>query len=301
MPCFNATGVPIFHLHMPKMAGQALLQLVPKLLQQPLCAWAPNRFCAKSGHCTPDWGNPDHFAAKVRSHHEELASRPCFTSYEGSWDAIIPSFERVHTPPCVITMLREPHDWLLSAIEHDADWRRHTGIDDLFHRGCFKAFTQCDSQGYIYTEPATFLTREGDWKSPSRERFAVARARLDATVFGLVEEMQASMCLWQWQFGLRLNRSTCDCRHRRVNAVDKVGEHSESSTAKLLNASAGARSTLERMEFGFYDELYVYGVSLFVQRVRVVETSTGMKLLCRGDQPVHDRAFWIESAAGRPP
>lgn len=284
LPCPNSTRRwPVFHMHLAKMAGRSVFHTFSQKFQ-PWCSWM---------HKASSYGDRSqrsNFAAQVRAHGGELRRKPCFTSYEAGWDAVVRNaYETVDTAPLVVTMLRNPPDWTISTVEHDRQKKRHSGMDDLFERGCLNVSKKRPSScvGYDYTGviPQRFLTGSNDHSS--RRAFEIGRRRLDASIFGLVEAFSASVCLWKFQFAKPLGRS-CDCRQNSsASFPPAIGKRGSRARDNLLrNASTAALYALQRMDYGTYGKLYSYGVALFLQRLQIAERALGMKLLCRDESRV---------------
>lgn len=213
-------------------------------------------------------------------------------------------------PPIVVTMLRDPVLWVMSAIEHDKGKQRNNGIDSVVANGCHKAIRDKSCVGYRY---ATFLVEclstrydTGSHASNVQE----AKLNLDASVFGLVEFFQASLCLLEFQFGWNLKDKTARCRtvvpeasspkllrqrrelallapkkvstgwmwpwssHQEIDGVH-VGAR-DYGASKASMDSVVAVSTMAEQTMG---ELYAHARELFHQRIAVAEAAIGYQLI----------------------
>jgi hypothetical protein len=295
MPCDHRTQMPIFHCHMAKMAGRSTFVTAPGKVGQPLCRWAPARHeygVDLQGRAGVDFVRTHdlimqgerlayrEFANAVHLHRRELARQPCFTSFEMPYLAAMTTiFGPAGLTPLVATMIRDPHSWVLSALEHDMKQGRHSGLDDLLARGCLTRPkpNPCE-RTYDYTQPMARL-----YEPATHNRFEIGRRRLDGMLVGLVNEFGASMCLWAFQTGQHVGRDECDCRQNEAKQGDEaeIGHvSSEKEVFLMRNASHEARDALQRLEFGVDGPLFAYASTLFVQRVRVAEAALGFPLLC---------------------
>ena len=310
MVCTKPNRLPIFHMHFAKMAGRSVVMDGPQFLGQRVCHWAPARseyHLNKTGRVGKDYGDSYAFKAAVHAHGAELKHTPCLTTFEMGWhEAISNTFRPANITPLVVLMLREPHSWALSAIEHDYRLHRHKGIDDLVQRGCFSPGNQSKPAtcpvGYDYrrSKIQNLFDDVTDAVGKDGQRFERARIRLDSSIFGLVNEFEVSMCLWAFQMGT-LSRSNpsllqrCDCRSRESVVSSKVGHSSSHLTAELLHdASPAALAVLRRMVYPVDTDLFVYGTALFVQRVRFAERELSIQLLC-GEATAP--AAWLRSSS----
>ena len=242
MPCPNRShGAPVFHLHIGKTAGRTVYSIAPDIVGLQNCQW---------NQANLSWGRPEHFVRTVREHRVELAARPCFTTYEVGWRAVDEGFGPL-VPPLVLTTLRDPLSWVVSAIEHDKlEKRRNKGIDDVVRRGCLFDTSIGENRpagclGYDYmnfvvsrlisekavgrfqdapkTEYGLVQHRPNYWRqkhyagahknaAANIGRIAIAKVHLDTAIFGLVEHFRATKCLWKFQFGHKITPEECDCR-----------------------------------------------------------------------------------------
>jgi len=267
MPCPNKTRHPVFHMHIAKTGGRSVYQVGAKLVGLPPCRWNPHYH---------SWGASDQFIRDAAAHREDMAREPCFATYEVGWRAVDYGFGP-DVPPIVLTMLREPHSWVVSAIEHDRlEKGRNQGIDDIVRRGCLfdwlikreKRPEGCVGYDYLSFVPAKFLSwpKSGPYLSMSEEDIAAAshgwkewtpgrgdgggppgivataKAHLDACVFGFVEYFTASRCLWSFQFGIPFTREECDCRHREMKMRSDVADVATSPEGYHRRAAAGVDS-----------------------------------------------------------
>ena len=126
MPCFRHRDVTVFHLHFGKMAGRSVEKVGPRLLRLPRCAWFVGS----------PWENPARFAMSARSK-RPANQTACFISHESSW-SVVAEFS---PPPAVVTMIREPVSWAVSAMLHYTSMGLNDGpaavIRDWTHRNCF--------------------------------------------------------------------------------------------------------------------------------------------------------------------
>ena len=311
MPCPNRShGAPVFHMHIGKTGGRTVYTFAPTLVGQANCDW---------NQANMSWGRPEYFVRTVRENRAELASRPCFTTYEVGWRAVDEGFGP--TPPIVLTMLREPLSWLVSAIEHDKlEKRRNKGIDDVVRRGCiFDGFAGevrpegCLGYDYMNFVVSNFLTLKGVGRFqdapyqgrrltngfPKRQwarRLETAKAHLDSSVFGLVEHFHATKCLWAFQFGHHVSPQKCDCRIRQHTPDHHDGGKGadlggRSGSLVHIGIRKGTRETIDlrtlqslrRVTEGPLGACYAYALSLFLERVKIMQASTSIKVLCDFD------------------
>lgn len=134
----------IYHLHIAKMAGRSIMEGGPHLFKLPSCQWQPTDFFVSNKASAADQSG-EALAQLARKHANK--SRPCFLSQEFSWNPIVPAYP---SPPIVMTMLRSPLDWVMSAAAHwqrndslcslssiTGTCHRNNGLDDLVDSGCF--------------------------------------------------------------------------------------------------------------------------------------------------------------------
>ena len=115
---------------------------------------------------------------------------------------------------------------------------------------------------------------------------ALARRRLDASVVGLVEDLDASLCLWEYQFGHHRANATdyarrCDCRGAARRASAPVGITGGPKHAGKYDEKVSLRAVL-RIEAALrpHARLYDYAAGLFRRRADAVARDTGVRLLC---------------------
>ena len=131
---------------------------------------------------------------------------------------------------------------------------------------------------------------------------ALARQRLDASVVGLVEDLDASLCLWEYQFGhhranadglrpaLRLPRRRALHRLAAARAAVDPGQRIPQHGGSLKHAGKYARRwyslrAVLRIEAALrpHARLYDYAAGLFRRRADAVARATGVRLLCDDD------------------
>ena len=275
----------VFHLHLSKMAGREVLARAPAAIDVQKC---PGE--------VP--GSPATFRGHVRP-----PVAPCFYSYETTWDNAVAAYAS-RPPPLVVTMIREPIAWAFSKITH----KKNRRVQSTVAAGCIEAPSpsiECAKINF-----ARFaLEHLGSPLGPECDAVAqatLARQRLDASIVGLVEELDASLCLWEYQFGHHRANATdyarrCDCRGdaRRASAA-------ASAAALRGNAPLGIAGGPKHA--GKYDEpvslravlrieaalrpharLYDYAAGLFRRRADAVKRATGVRLLCDDDAPTPAR------------
>lgn len=224
MPCQNPNHRShLFHLHIAKMAGRTIMRDGPQWFEMPDCNWiAEGEF----------YDHTPNFVKSVRSHASTSSS--CFSSYEGNWDEIVPSFGP--TPVLVAVVLREATSWAKSAAAHfqrpniyngnicvPFPCHRNNGIDDLVSSGCFfepgrskpAGFNEskCSAQ---YNFPEFSLMRLTNETSINQSEIALvrpfferARLHLESALVGTTEHLAATLCLWRFQLGLSLAIEPC--------------------------------------------------------------------------------------------
>ena len=314
MPCPNKShGAPVFHMHIGKTGGRSVYTFAPALVGQSGCGW---------NQANLSWGRPEHFVRTVREHRAELEARPCFTTYEVGWRAVDEGFGP-SVPPIVLTTLREPLSWVVSAIEHDKiEKRRNKGVDDVVQRGCLFDSSKgeirpdgCFGYDYMNFVLSSFLTEKAtgrfrdvlghiggtagyhsamDNAPNGPRRLQTAKVHLDASVFGLIEHFRATKCLWAFQFGHRISRERCDCRARqsRRRLFSDATLNNGRSDAVHVGARKMTRETiklhsleaLRRVTESPFGALYAHALSLFLERAEIVEAATSIKLVCGFDR-----------------
>ena len=266
----------VFHLHMSKMAGREVLARAPAAINVRACPGeAPGTLATFRGHVRPPVA-------------------PCFYSYETTWDQAVAAYAS-RPPPLVVTMLREAIAWAFSKITH----KKNRRVQSTVAAGCIEAPSpslECAKINF----PRFALEHLGSPLGPECDasaQAALARRRLDASVVGLVEDLDASLCLWEYQFGHHRANATdyarrCDCRGDARQAAAAA-----SAAALRGNAHVGIAGGPKHA--GKYDEkvslravlrieaalrpharLYDYAAGLFRRRADVVARATGVQLLC---------------------
>lgn len=294
MPCPNSSDVaPIHHLHFGKMAGRRIAYIAPELFDQEMCKWAPYRYHKSTGYGAygDDFGDEEKFNRMVKRHEMDMIEDPCFTTYEingatefTAWDELMNNSFGDHA--IGLMALREPVSWAWSAIEHDYRRGFHKGIADLRERNCFANVPELDMidcHGFAYAYPAAPL-----WATESKEKgqfdedegFEVAKKRLDESLFGIVEELSASTCLWAFQMGQTLNETVCDCtKNGGDDDIKHIGADASADT-EMPEPTEDEKNAVATINFGAYERVYQYADALFRARVKVAEKETGLQLLC---------------------
>ena len=152
--------------------------------------------------------------------------------------------------------------------------------------GCFDAPSE-DCAGIDFGRFA--LEHVGSTLGPSCDAPAqaqLARRRLDASIVGLVEDLDASLCLWEFQFGHHRANVTdfaarCDCRGDVRRASAPVGIAGGAKHAGKYEEQVSLRAVL-RIEAALrpHARLYEYAFELFLRRADAVARATGVRLLC---------------------
>ncbi|EGB08774.1 hypothetical protein AURANDRAFT_63883 [Aureococcus anophagefferens] len=290
MPCLDLqrpTLPPrLFHLHLSKMNGRSVLDRAPGVTGLPRCPWT------RSSGGTSTFRRGDALRDRLRSAAGTRASR-CVTSFETHWDAAVDMAMGDGGPaPLFLTVLRAPLAWAVSKVRHKT--RRH--VEACARAGAFEAPTpRCGDIdfrrfGLLHLGPLAPADRVAGCDGAAaprawtaRQRIDVAVARLEASVFGVQEHMEATYCLWKYQFGAAAHgtkfRRECDCRGaaRRGAARDEelriaAAKHQENATLEsFLRAERGLAE---------YARLYARADELFRDRCDAVEAATSVKLLC---------------------
>jgi len=273
MPCPNATNLPIVHMHVPKTGGRALKQDLVDVLGRGSCRGGVLLAAAASG------------ASRVAG---PSADRPCFVSTESRWDRAL---DKAAAAPVVVTMLRGAVPWALSAMEHSRQHAHGPAVDAVVGNGCFAPGAARAACG-LFQPLRDFVPRRLDGDRNCPPELAVARARLESTVFGVTEHYAASLCLIRFQFGGGLAHG-CDCRNasrggddagaraaaRNAQACQR-GDHLACAKAddalklRVESAAAIARAMTT------HEALYARALDVFLARVGVVEAATGVRLVC---------------------
>lgn len=130
MPCPQNQSYSVYHLHLAKMGGRALMKLGPQLVQRTNCRWFAQLTMAVEPGRRTFWGHEAEFAAQAQAN---AGRKACFASWEAAWPVVAAFGPKV----VVVTMLRSATSWLLSAVAHKRQSGHTTGIPDLLRRGCF--------------------------------------------------------------------------------------------------------------------------------------------------------------------
>ena len=274
----------VFHLHMSKMAGREVLARAPAAIDVRACPGeAPGALATFRGHVRPP-------------------AAPCFYSYETTWDNAVAAYAS-RPPPLVVTMIREPIAWAFSKITH----KKSRKVEPTVAAGCIEApstprleCAKINFARFALEHLGSPLGAECD--APAQA--ALARQRLDASVVGLVEDLDASLCLWEYQFGHHRANATdyarrCDCRGATRRAAAAASAAALRGNAHVVGITGGPKHA------GKYDEkvslravlrieaalrpharLYDYAAGLFRRRADVVARATGVRLLCDDDGPL---------------
>ena len=162
----------VFHLHLSKMAGREVLARAPAAIDVQKCPGeVPGSIATFRGHVRPPVA-------------------PCFYSYETTWDKAVAAYAS-RPPPLVVTMIREP----MRGRSRRLRIRRIGASNPPSRRHQHGGFRNAEINF------AHSRRRLGSPLGPSRRGGpGTAAQRLDASV-GLVEELDASLCLWEYQFG----------------------------------------------------------------------------------------------------
>eukprot|EP00964_Phaeocystis_antarctica_P141364 scaffold106388_cov57-Phaeocystis_antarctica.AAC.2 len=250
--------------------------------------------------------------AERRRHTCGVANEACITSYESTW-ATVGAFKE---PPFVVTFLREPMSWAASAVMHYYEGGWNDGPDEVIDlqraKGCFpppkvdhllpnqnvtscsKATHTCASYKtqqptYSYLPAPKFRHAVGNHVRP-----AFAAARLESTVFGLVEFVPTFYCLMPFQYGLSNTsawRKKCSCSNKRGgdgNAHVGSNHLYKKSTVRLDNIMTLAQGMVARQGAAYrailgmvaYQLVYSHALQVFLDRVDQVKKKTGIKLIC---------------------
>ena len=264
----------VFHLHLSKMAGREVLARAPAAIDVQKCPGeVPGSVATFRGHVRPPVA-------------------PCFYSYETTWDKAIAAYAS-RPPPLVVTMIREPIAWAFSKITH----KKNRRVQSTVAAGCIEApspsleCAKINFPRFALEHLGSPLGAECD--APAQA--ALARQRLDASVVGLVEDLDASLCLWEYQFGHHRANATdyarrCDCRGAARRASAPVGIAGGPKHAGKYEEQVSLRAVL-RIEAALrpHARLYDYAAGLFRRRADVVARATGVRLLCDDDAPTPAR------------
>ncbi|CAH0377843.1 unnamed protein product [Pelagomonas calceolata] len=272
----------VFHLHMSKMAGREVLARAPAAIDVQKCPGeVPGSLATFRGHVRPPVA-------------------PCFYSYETTWDNAVAAYAS-RPPPLVVTMIREPIAWAFSKITH----KKNRRVEPMVAQGCIEAPSpsiECAKINF-----ARFaLEHLGSPLGPECDavaQAALARQRLDASVVGLVEDLDASLCLWEYQFGHHRANATdyarrCDCRGDVRRAAAAASAAALRGNAHVVGITGGPKHAgkyeeqvslraVLRIEAALrpHARLYDYAAGLFRRRADVVARTTGVRLLCDDDAP----------------
>jgi len=297
----------IFHLHIGKMAGRSLMDDGPAWLELPPCRWLRD---------LPFHGSMDRQLAMIRARARPRA--PCFASLEADLIDVTAAYQQapVGRAPRVVTLLRSPMGWVVSAAmhyqrmgyQHNGEaLHRNDGLEDLVRSGCFfelgqdlNALRRSRKCRTNYGFPTFAVARLMSHSSLSQltgsalgqagveELVSRAKATLDRLHVGLVESYTASLCLWRHELGLPLFDMDCQnlCRSA-TSATATLREHRVSNDAVVTpqdvnisnNLSATALNIIEKSMLP-YSRIYAYATNLFSQRAVQVEKSIGLQLLC---------------------
>ncbi len=203
----------------------------------------------------------------------------------------------------------------------------HTQVEPMVAAGCIEAPSpklECAKINF----PRFALEHLGSplgTECDAPAQAALAQQRLDASIVGLVEDLDASLCLWEYQFGHHRANATdyarrCDCRGdaRRASAAASaaalrgnapVGIAGGPKHAGKYEEKVSLRAVL-RIEAALrpHARLYDYAAGLFRRRADAVARATGVQLICddhaptdySGAKPAHrqDTNVLLGSAGG---
>ena len=243
-------GSMIVHVHIGKMAGRTLMVKIGKLYGW--CSWQPAFF----------WGEEEKYMNTLRDHDGE----PCFTSYEANWWDMESVLNRQHM---FLTMLRDPLEWMFSAIAH-FEW----SVRELISKGCFARSDEPQKTAHICCVPngllQPFLEAGGDVNASFRWRdlrlntcdvltyepsFPLRRLtndsvvfdeerinnQLEHNIFGIQEYFPESLLIILYQLGQpHAAKQWCDGKTSRdigVRGMDtKVGLHRYGDLMTLVSS-----------------------------------------------------------------
>lgn len=275
--CPRGKAHDVFHLHIPKMAGRSLLCLTHKKVT----GLNPCRFTIPFENHT--WDSHADFDKAAKKAVEGGGEIPCFMSWESTWTHADMLRKLRQRTPVVLTVIRDPLLWVISAVHHQA-----ATLQEASEQGCF---SHDSSRCKLYYELRYPAIRELASSCDAMDHGAAmdhacvaqAKAHLAMSVFGILEHYRESECVMRWQFqGLTEElKSQCDCR---------ADEHTKWQTEKVDNGALQRSGSGEeilipdlikmREAFGLAYEVYSFGVNLFHLRAQAMEAQTGIQLFC---------------------
>ena len=188
-----------------------------------------------------------------------------------------------------VVWLREPHEWLFSAVYHDLGMERIKLSGSTFRLA--DALNQSahmrghrNLKGYDYQD---FQTRFLVGKTRGRlSDFLAAKRVLDCIdVVGIAEYMSESICLLMYKFS-HPEFSRCSCAFKVEQRNARVGDKNYHLIPESERFAMFGRYT-DFASIGEYlrtDELvYSYALQRFLADISAVEKASGVKLLC--DRP----------------
>ncbi|KAH8094247.1 hypothetical protein JL720_4240 [Aureococcus anophagefferens] len=287
MPCLDLqrpTLPPrLFHLHLSKMNGRSVLDRAPGVTGLPRCPWT------RSSGGTSTFRRGDALRDRLRSAAGTRASR-CVTSFETHWDAAVDMAMGDGGPaPLFLTVLRAPRLGRVQGQAQDAAPRRGLrarrrlrGADAALRRHRLPALRAVAPRAPGAGDRVAGCDGAAAPRAwTARQRIDVAVARLEASVFGVQEHMEATYCLWKYQFGAAAHGTSSAASATaaaRRGAGPRGTRSSASPRPSTRRTRRSSRSSAERA--WQRARLYARADELFRDRCDAVEAATSVKLLC---------------------
>jgi len=214
----------------------------------------------------------------------EMAKGHCaFSSFEGSYgrhsrfDEIGVFFPNHFK----IILVREPHEWLLSAIYHEITRKRiHKDSD-----GIQLSAILSKKGGYNYTNYQTKWLTGGD----SQSHLSKAKNILSTVdFFGITHHYEASMCLMLFKFNkmeLFLKHCECDSTTKSMKDSSIFDFQKNTATSKHATSNNLLMGYMETQKlYGMIEtdmSMFTFAQELFLAQITYVERVTNRKLLCK--------------------
>lgn len=177
-----------------------------------------------------------------------------------------------------ITIIREPHEWLVSAVYHDL----HQGHMKASSNGTVtKAIIMDSSKGYLKRGNKNYQTK---WLTGEElfDTYKMAKALASIDVVGITSYFDASLCLIMYKFdNMEEFSKRCSCEIFARTSLERYKSASNPDRFTSVPLQLTQQELTELNADVKEDvQLYTYAVDRFFGEVRFVEKATGQKFLC---------------------
>ena len=158
--------------------------------------------------------------AKLPAPSRRLGARPAtgravLLRYETTWDNAVAAYARADRRRSSSTMIREPIAWAFSKITHKKNRRVQSTVAAGYRAP--SPFDWNAQKSILLDSRSNTWARHWDRRATRRPKHSWRRGASMLSIVGLVEELDASLCLWEYQFGHHRANATdyarrCDCR-----------------------------------------------------------------------------------------